>query len=147
VVHREPRLDGIPAVVAFDEVVDVAEVPARREAPPCLGLVAMLGVRLDEARAMTLRFVVDLTRAQHVRQRAAERREIGVRLHAEAADTPRQRPADERIGLVLAREAVPLRRRRRGHITDPPLADDLLRPALFTAPWCRTDTSAAAVVL
>ena len=33
-VHRQPRLDGVPAVVPIDQVVDVAEVPALGERTP-----------------------------------------------------------------------------------------------------------------
>ena len=33
-VHRQPRLDGIPAVVPLDEVVDLVEAPARGDRLP-----------------------------------------------------------------------------------------------------------------
>src|SRR5581483_1454731 len=80
--------------------------------------------------AMALDRIVDLTKPLHVRQRPAERGEVAVGLDTEAATPPRQTFAGERVQLGVLGELLPLGLRRRRDVADPPLADDLLGPAL-----------------
>src|ERR687887_222962 len=123
-VHREARLDGIPAVVLLDQLVHLGEVPALARPAPVAG---PLRVRLGEAREVELDLRLDLAQAPHVRERAAQRREVRVRLGPEVADAPAQGPADERVELPIRLEQLALHLRRRRDVADPPLADDLFR--------------------
>ena len=74
---------------------------------------------------------LDLAQPPHVGQRPAERGEVVVGLDAEVAQAPPQRLADQRVQLAVGLEALALLLRRRRHVANPPLADDLLRPALL----------------
>src|SRR5204863_7649634 len=58
-VHRQARLDRVVAVVAVDQVVQLAEVPALGDAAPFVR-AAVLRVGVGEARLVPLDQVVDL---------------------------------------------------------------------------------------
>ena len=100
------------------------------QAAPPGGIVAVLLVRRGEATLVLLDCVVDLAQPLHVRQRPAERREVPVGLRTEAPDAARLRCSGERVQLDLGGELVALRGRRRRHVADAPLADNVFRAAL-----------------
>src|SRR5581483_4960348 len=120
---RQPGLDRVEAVVAVDQVVDVAEVPPLGDAAPVGG---PLGVRRREPALVLADQLLDLPQALHVRQRAAERRDVGVGLGAEVAEPAPQSRTDERVDVAVGREPLALPLRRRRHVADAPFAEDLL---------------------
>src|SRR5439155_7165005 len=92
-IHRQQRLRREVLVVALDQLVDLAEVPALRERSPLAGEKVAVAAALLAERAEGLRQLLlvqadlELDRAQspHPRDRAAERRELGARVRPEVA--------------------------------------------------------------
>src|SRR6185295_6558794 len=144
-VHRQPRLDRVPAVVLLDQVVDRVEVPTPRElapAPVTLPTVAHLAVQLvtggTQPLEMVLDLVLDLTETLRVGRRADHRARVTLDARREVAQPPGQRLAGDRAFLQVGREqlGLPLLARRRPArlvLAHDPLALAAIRPRLLSA--------------
>src|SRR4051812_17731813 len=132
-IHRQPRLDRIPAIVAPDQLVDGGEVPALGGAAPaprkagCIAaaFVGELAPCVLELALVRKRLRLDLAQPHHVVARPAERGDVALDARPEACARP-QRLADERAPLEVAleRDAVAALARVLGAYA--PVAENLL---------------------
>src|SRR5206468_2190358 len=115
-VHRQPRLRRKLAVVARDQIVHFVEVPALRGGPPrackTLGAGAVLRTELVPClrQLLLVQADCDLDRAQppHPGERAAERRQLRVRVRPEVPESLPQRRTGERVPAEILRQRLTL---------------------------------------
>ena len=125
-VHRQPRLDRIPAVVPLDQVVDRVEAPPRRELAPAVepagvGSPRSRGAAPSQRGASRSSWPAISSSISRRRRACAggpasdERVRLGAR--REVPQPPRQRLADERAVLEVLGE--PLGRAPLAHRSSP----------------------------